>query len=52
MPAFKASIALGAEVNDGKILRTVCGGGGNDVIDFPDAIEKQRHSMAKIDAGR
>jgi len=42
---IQSSIVLGAGVRYG-------GGCDNDLIDFPDAIEKHRHSMAKIDAGR
>ena len=41
---IQSSIVLGAGVRYG-------GGGDNDLIDFPDAMEKQRHSTAKIDAG-
>jgi hypothetical protein len=39
---IQSSIVLGAGVQ--------YAGGGSNLIDFPDAIEKQRHSMAKIDA--
>ena len=41
---IQSSIVLGAGVR-------YAGGAGN-LLDFPDAIEKQCHSMAKIDAGR